>query len=161
MTARYAICYIFEKLYCITWLKFYSLTSCRLFITTWCSGTCKTGVVLLNSSFPGQNGRRFTDDISKCLFMNEKFCISIRISLQFAPNGQINDNAALGQVMAWRRTGDKPLPEPMLTQFTDAYICHMGRWVKAHRFRHSLSTIFTKSYLFSLLWKTTYLEKPQ
>ena len=24
--------------------------------------------------------------------------------------------------MAWRRTGDKPLAEPMLIQFTDAYI---------------------------------------
>ena len=23
--------------------------------------------------------------------------------------------------MAWRRTGDKPLPETMLTQFTDIY----------------------------------------
>ena len=27
----------------------------------------------------------------------------------------------LVQVMAWRRTGKKSLPEPMLTQFTDAY----------------------------------------
>ena len=24
--------------------------------------------------------------------------------------------------MAWRRIGDKPLPEPMMIQFTDAYI---------------------------------------
>ena len=28
------------------------------------------------------------------------------------------------QVMAWRQTGDKPLPEAMLTQFTDAYMRH-------------------------------------
>ena len=26
------------------------------------------------------------------------------------------------EVMAWRQTGDKPLPEPMMTQFTDAYM---------------------------------------
>ena len=30
------------------------------------------------------------------------------------------------QVMAWRQTGDKPLPEPMLTQFIDAYMQHQG-----------------------------------
>ena len=32
--------------------------------------------------------------------------------------------SALVQVMAWHRTGEKPLPESMLTQFTDAYIRH-------------------------------------
>ena len=32
--------------------------------------------------------------------------------------------------MAWCRTGDKPLPEPTLTQFTNTYICGTrGRWV--------------------------------
>ena len=30
----------------------------------------------------------------------------------------------LVQLMAWRRTGDKPLPEPMLSQFTDAHMQH-------------------------------------
>ena len=52
--------------------------------------------------------------------MNEKFCISIRISLQFVPNGLIDNKSALVQVMAWCPAGDKPLPEPLLTQFTDA-----------------------------------------
>ena len=35
----------------------------------------------INSSPPGQNVRRFADDI----FMNEKFCILIKISLKFVP----------------------------------------------------------------------------
>ena len=56
--------------------------------------------------------------------MNEKFCILIQISLKFVPKGQIDYKSALVQVMAWRRTGEKPLPEPMLTQFTDAYMRH-------------------------------------
>ena len=56
------------------------------------------------------------------MFMNEKFFISIRISLKFVPKGPIDNNAALVQVVAWRRTGDKPFPEPILTQFTDAYM---------------------------------------
>ena len=46
--------------------------------------------------------------------VNEKFCISIRISLKFVPKGPINNKSALVQAMAWRRTGDKPLPEPIL-----------------------------------------------
>ena len=33
----------------------------------------------------------------------------------------INKKTALVQVMAWRRTGDKPLPVPMTIPFTDAY----------------------------------------
>ena len=28
--------------------------------------------------------------------------------------------------MAWRRIGDKPLSEPMMAQFTDAYMRHCG-----------------------------------
>ena len=31
----------------------------------------------LNSSPPGQNGRHFADDIFRCNFVNEKFCILI------------------------------------------------------------------------------------
>ena len=43
----------------------------------------------------------------------------------------IDNKSALLKVMAWRRTGDKPLPEPMLTQFTDAYMYDfIRRWVK-------------------------------
>ena len=63
----------------------------------------------------GQNGCHFADDIFKCIFVNEKFCISNWISLKFVPNGLIDSKSVLVQVMAWRRTGVKPLPEPMLT----------------------------------------------
>ena len=37
----------------------------------------KWNISLFNSSPPGQNGRHFTDDIFKCIFMNEKFYILI------------------------------------------------------------------------------------
>ena len=42
----------------------------------------------------------------------------------FAPKGPINNKLTVVQVMAWRRIGDKPLLEPKLIQFTDAYIRH-------------------------------------
>ena len=64
------------------------------------------------------------DNIFKRIFVNEKFCTLIRISLRFVPKGPIDNESALVLVMAWRQTGDKPLPELLLTQFTDAYIYH-------------------------------------
>ena len=36
----------------------------------------------INSSPNGQNGRGFPDDILRCKFLNEKFCILIKISLK-------------------------------------------------------------------------------
>ena len=69
-------------------------------------------------------GAILADDIFKRIFLNDNVRISIEISLKFVPKGSINNKPALVQVMAWRRTGDKPLPEAMLTQFTDAYMRH-------------------------------------
>ena len=45
-------------------------------------------------------------------------CILIKISLKFVPKGPIDNNPALVQI------GNKPLSEPMLTRFTDAYMWH-------------------------------------
>ena len=64
------------------------------------------------------------DDNFKCIFFNENDRIPIRISLKFVPMSPIDNKPALVQVMAWWRTGDKPLPETMLTQFTDTYMQH-------------------------------------
>ena len=44
----------------------------------------------------------------------------------YSPKGSIDNKWALVQVMAWRQTGDKPLPEPMLTHFADTYMRHSG-----------------------------------
>ena len=55
------------------------------------------------------------ENIFKCIFLNENVRISIQISLKFVPKSSIDNQPALVQVMAWRRTGDKPLPEPVLT----------------------------------------------
>ena len=44
------------------------------------------------------------------------------MSLKFVPNDPNDSKPALVQVMAWRRTVDKPLHETMLTQFTDVYM---------------------------------------
>ena len=66
------------------------------------------------------------DDIFKCIFLNEDDKILIQISVRLIPRSPIGNKPALVQVMAWRRAGDKPLPKPMLTQFTNAYLRHSG-----------------------------------
>ena len=63
-------------------------------------------------------------DIFKRILLNENVRISIKISLKFVQEGSIDNKPALVQIMAWLRTGDKPLPEAMLTQFTNAYMRH-------------------------------------
>ena len=78
----------------------------------------------LNSSPPGQNGCQIADDIFKYIFINEKFCISIQFSMKFDPKDPIDNKQTRVQVMTCRRTGDKPLPEPILTQCTVAYMRH-------------------------------------
>ena len=72
------------------------------------------------------------DNIFRWIFTNKKFCTLIKISLIFVSKGPIDNNPALVKIMAWRRIGDKPLSEPMLTWSTDAYMRHYGRWVKEH-----------------------------
>ena len=51
----------------------------------------------VNSSFPRQNGSHLhlADNIFRCIFVNEKFCILIKISLKFVPKGPIDNRSAL------------------------------------------------------------------
>ena len=45
---------------------------------------------------PGQNGHHFADDIFTSIFMNDKFCISIGISLKFVSKSPIDNRSRLG-----------------------------------------------------------------
>ena len=78
----------------------------------------------VNSSPPRQNGPYLADDVFKYIFVNEIFCISIKISLTFVPKGPIDNMQVLVRILALHRTGDNPLTEPVLVRFTDAYMRH-------------------------------------
>ena len=80
--------------------------------------------LLFNSYPPEQNGRQYADESFKRIFVNDTDFISIKKSLKFIPKGPVNNKVAFVQVRTLHRTGDKPLPEPMLTKFTDAYMRH-------------------------------------
>ena len=60
------------------------------------------------------------NDIFICNFGNENVLISIKKLLNFVPEGPINNEPSLIQVMAWHRKGDKQTPESMMPQFDDA-----------------------------------------
>ena len=49
----------------------------------------------INSSLPGQNGRLFADDAFRFIFMNQKLCVLIKISLKIVPKGPIDIMAVL------------------------------------------------------------------
>ena len=64
-------------------------TACSLFLQL-------HGVFLqLNILRSIQNGHQFAEDILRCIFVNEKYPILIKISLKFVPKGPIDNNPAL------------------------------------------------------------------
>ena len=55
---------------------------------------------LLNILRPRQSGRHFPYDIFKCIFLKENVLLSIKISLNFVPNGPINNIPTLVLIMS-------------------------------------------------------------
>ena len=76
-------------------------------------------------------GHNFADDIFRYIFVNEKFCILIKISLKFVPKGLLDNKWAWVQLKAWRLTDDKPLPEWVWWPSSMTHICvTRSQWVK-------------------------------
>ena len=87
-------------------------------------------VWLLNTLRPRQNGRHFADDTFKRIFLRENVRMSIKISLKFVPKSPIDNIAALFQIMAWCRPGDKPLSEAMKVSLLTHICVARPQWVK-------------------------------
>ena len=69
--------------------------------------TIITSIVLLNTLRPRQTCPLLTNDIFKCIFLNENVWILLEISLKYVPNVQINNSPSLVQIMAWHRPGNQ------------------------------------------------------
>ena len=82
-----------------------------------------------NTLRPRRNKQHFADDIFKRIFFNEDAWISIKISLKFVLKGPINNIPALVQIMAWRRSGGKPLSEPMMVSLPTHICVTRPQWV--------------------------------
>ena len=95
---------------------------------------------------PRQNGCLFPDDIFKCIFLNESIWISIEISLKLVPKGPINNIPALVQIMAWRRSGNKPFSEPMLVCLLTHICITRPQWVKLNASLDHITVISHESH---------------
>ena len=85
------------------WWPHHVCTHPGMYCTAWC--------YLANIISPGQNGHHIENNIFRCIFVNEKFCILMKISLKFVRKGPIDSNPALVEVMASHWIGDKLLFE--------------------------------------------------
>ena len=72
----------------------------------------------------------FADDIFTSIFLNDVMWIPLTISLKFVPKDQMNNIPSLVQIMAWCRSGDKPLSEPIIVILLTHVIVPRPQWVK-------------------------------
>ena len=86
-------------------------------------------LLFLNTLRLRWNGHHLTNDIFKCIFLNENVWIPIKISLKFVPKGPINNIPTLVQIMAWRHLGDKPLSESMMVSLPMDLCVTQSQWV--------------------------------
>ena len=92
----------------------------------WISCPAKSRV---NTLRPRQDGRHFADAIFTCIFFNENHCILIKFSLKYVRKVPIDNKQALVQIMVWRRSGDKPLSEPMMVSLPTHICVTRPQWV--------------------------------
>ena len=111
--------------------------------------------VTFNSLRPRRNRRHFADDTFKRIFLNENVRISIKISLKFVPKGPINNIPALVQIMAWCRSGDKPLSETMMVRLPTHICVARPQWVKTWRHFSSpaVETTMQRCWIFNISFR--------
>ena len=57
------------------------------------------------------------------------FILHFKFHFKLVPVGPIGNNSAVIQVMTWCGTSPKPLPKPLMTQCTNAYMSPRLQWV--------------------------------
>ena len=107
---------------------------------------------IVNTLRPRQNGRDFSDDIFKCIFLNENVWILIKISLNFVPRGQLTIFQLRFILIALCRPSDKPLSEPMMINLL-THIASLGCNVLTLNFvpKGSINNIPASVYL--IAWR--------
>ena len=139
---------------------------CSSAILSWtCSNWMPFGpleTIFVNTVRPRQNVRHFADGIFKCIFLNEGAWIPINISLKFVPRGPINNIPALVQIMAWRRSGDRPLFGPMMVRLPTHICVTRPQWVNTRMSFGPLDTpviLVNPKYLSALIYFTPNIQE--
>ena len=93
------------------------------------------GPLLLNIFRPRQMAAiSHTRFVFKRIFLNENVWISLTILWKFGPKYPINNIPALVQIMAWRRSCDKPFSEPITVRLLTHICGTRPQWVNAQLF---------------------------
>ena len=98
----------------------------------------------VNRLRPRQNGCHFADSTFKCIFLNENVIISIKISLNFILKGLINNIPALVQIMAWCKSSEKPLNEPMMVSLLTHVCVIWPQWVNSWQWGLNIRLVFCR-----------------
>ena len=94
------------------------------------------------------------------ILLNENAWISIKISLKFVPEGPIN-TPALVQIMAWCRSGKKPLSEPMMVRLPTHICVTRPQRVKCNWLFRSKCILHHNTRLpTSIIWPVMYHKCP-
>ena len=80
--------------------------------------------LLLNTLRPRQNGRHFTDDTFKPIFLNEKIRISIKNFTEVCPYGSTEQYSSIRSDNGLVPTRRQAIIWTNLGLFTDAYMRH-------------------------------------
>ena len=91
-------------------------------------------------NWPPSRRQHFQMHFLEWIYLN----LDKKMSLKFVPKGPINNIPALVQIVAWRRSGDKPLSEPMMVK-SRIYVT-WPQWVKIHLFISSHIYPITKKF---------------
>ena len=83
-----------------------------------------SSVLLINSSPPDKMSAISQTTFPNAFSWMKSFVFWFKCHLKFVSKCPVDNKWVLIEVMAWRRTGNTPLSEPMLTQFADAYLRH-------------------------------------
>ena len=114
-------------------------------VTKWCIVGNGTGALwdLCNGSikewagrfYPAlrleHNGPQYVEDICKCIFTKEIFCILVIISLKCVTKDPVENNSALVQMIYWMQTMHNPLPVTNDVQVLLLYMHYRSQWVKS------------------------------
>ena len=71
----------------------------------------------------------FADDVFICIFLNDN-CMNLAYIFNGVPEVRFNNIPALVRIMAWRRPGDKPKPEPKMVSLLTRKCVNRPRYDK-------------------------------
>ena len=98
--------------------------------------------VSFNTWRPRKHGRHFADDTFKRISLKGNFGISIKLSLRFVRKCSFDTIPALVYIMAWRRSGDKSLSEPVVVRLPTHIFVTRPQWVSRAMSTHRNEAFF-------------------